>query len=191
MKISNIFLSIIIFVIFFSSSHCYANHDTSSISIKGTMPLKLFFDEVQKQTGWKPLYNSRNPNIKYFKDITVEVNFNNVNIGTALFELNKFICSKINKNYSHTLYFETKTVIVGFSYDPPHGDAISQVKLKHISCDKMSEIIIQKGYKAPYDKRLNMVLFYTKYQNEVMALIDQYDVELTNSNEVILKPSIK
>jgi len=190
MKTSNIFLSIVLLLFFFSSSHCHANHDTSSISIKGTMTLKLFFDEVQKQTGWKTIYNTRTPEKKYFKDITVEVNFKNVNITTALIELKKYICSKNDKKYSHMPFFETKTIVVGPSYNPPDYDPISRVNLKHISCDKMSEIIIQNGYKAPKDRRLNMVLFYTKYQKEVMSLINKYDVELINSNEVILKPPI-
>jgi len=87
--------------------------------------------------------------------------------------------------------FVTKKNLVSSEEPHPNGDSTSIVKLKHISCDKMSEIIIQNGYKTPKDKQINAVLFYTKYRNEVMALINKCDLELKKSNEIILKPTIK
>jgi len=150
------------------------NLETQSVNISGVMTLKTFFDKLQKQTGWKALYYVRNS--RDFKDLTIEVNFVNVNVTEALSELKALISSKYNKKYSHILEFETRIICVGPKIDPPHGDPTSSKKLKYISSSEMVEIISKNGYKAANDKRLNMVIFYTKNRTEILDLIEKYDV---------------
>lgn len=147
---------------------------TQSVNISGLMTLKTFFDKVQKQTGWKALYYDRNT--KNLKDITIEVNFVNVHVLEALNELKTLISSKYDKRYSHILEFEGRIICVGLKIDPPHGDPTSSKKLKYISSNEMAEIISKNGYKAANDKRLNMVIFYTKNRTEILNLIEKYDI---------------
>lgn len=181
----------LLLLIVFHYSYCFSETQCDTLTIKGIMPLHDFFDEVYRQTGWQTIYYHELTKDKNFKNITIEVNLNNEKIIKSLNDIKIYIRSKINDNYSHKLICHEKKILVGSDEPHPTGDPTSLVELKHISCDKMSEIIIQNGYKAPKDKRINAVLFYTKNRNEVMALINKYDVELKNSNEIILKPSIK
>lgn len=150
------------------------NIQTQSVNISGIMTLKTFFDEIHKQTRWKTLYYARNS--KNFKDITIEVKFVNIHVIEALNELKTLISSKYDTKYSHILDFERHIICVGPKIDPPHGDPTSSKKLKYISSSEMAEIISRNGYKAANDKRLNMVIFYTKNRTEILDLIEKYDV---------------
>lgn len=188
MKLTQFFLMLILLIIT-QFQLCIASQNFNNISISGKMTLKDFLVEIEKQTGKSALVVPLKPKRQEFKincnEMTIEVNFINNDINKALEVVEKYIRSKYNPDYCiHKSGPNILVCIKGMCYDV---SLYLSVKIKHISSTKMYDIITANGYKAANDKRLNTILYPRHIYDEVMTLIEKYDVEIISTNENLLK----
>jgi len=190
MQLNEKFKYLIPLIVFFIVCQAPAFANNELISISGVMTLKDFFTKFNEQyciNNQKVLiarYNPNDPryNIDYSM-LTVEVNYNNCHFETVLNEVESYIKKKYDPEYCH---WKVGNTIVAARYYPNPFYSIKYVKLKYISTSKMCKIINKYNNKAKIDYDSSGI-FYNSNFHEITKLIEKYDVELTDTNENLLK----
>jgi len=153
----------------------------------GGMTFKQIQKEIQRQTGAITLVDRPYKTIN-FQEITLEISFVNVKVDEAFKEIEEKIQIKYDTKF--IIKHEGNTFIATHCEPKPSSLPLTRfVRLKHISCIKMKELIRQylKNVKTAEDKDANGLIYYMENHNAISRLIEKYDVETIKTSENLLK----
>lgn len=161
------------------------------------MTLRQICKEIEKQTGVKAIIAKSHSNeYKNYKnipleDMTLEVDFENVNVYDAIQKIQENIQ---NKYYSKFHIYREGNCIIVDEKSPGQGLTHGQfptktIKLKHISANKIQEIIrdIYKSTSVAVDTRINGIIYQLDENKEsIRRIIEINDIDPNKLDDLLV-----